>query len=751
MGTRVCSGLHLLAGAATMWSAAGLATAEPAALAQRWQSFVDHARFEAVTASYDVLGAFDQAQGSLAERCAAVAIELGNARRTHPFSPLLARMGERCAADEPSRERAAAESTTLRDFLLAESAGQTAHKPVLVMTEADALALVEQLGGEPLYGRYQVLLPAGRVQFVATWLDPVKQQERKLHFDILQLWHLLKTAPGEERYPAFEQGLTQRFLQESVAAGNGPAELAAITTALARRELAATEAAQRIEALALSGLNAAALELLPLCLTLADNGRCAANALDLVRPLAERGLGDAMLVMALAASRGVGGAGGARQAGHWMKLAGKRLGRVEADVAYAGLWLGVGDRATIDRDLARRIRGAARSGNIQAMLLLSDLLRHRRLAPLRGETPNAWLLRAAEQGSSAARRRLGVAALKRGDLAQGWELIEAAAADDDRAALSLLASALENGQVGLDADPARALRLFRRAAELGGTAAMRRLARAWQDSSLGLQANAGRSEAWYLSAVMLGDRIAASELAELYLVATPGFEGKPGEGYALLQELVADGVPGAQVRQATALLLGQGVVADVAQAMAMLRGMEAEGISAASFRLGQVLEFGQGGVSRDLAQARAHYKRAAAAGYLDAMDYYARALYAGRGGDRDRASAVKWWGRAARQGHTPSIANLAWTRCSSGDAGLRDPVAGARLVTDAMQRGRSANLTDTLAACLAAAGQYEQAAATQREALALAVAEPHLGPEVRKAFAVRLALYQRGEAWRDPD
>lgn len=744
------NGLRLLAGIAALGLSAGACAAAPS-LAQRWQSFIDHARFEDVTASYDVLASFDQAQGSLAERCAAVAIDLGDARRTHPFSPLLAHMAERCAADAPARELAAAESTALRDFLLAEDAGKSARKPVLVMTEADAMALVEQLGGEPLYGRYEVMRPAGSVQFVATWLDPAQEREHKLHFDILRLWHLLKTAPGEERYPAFEQGLTQRFLQESMAAGNTAAELAAITTALGRREIAPAEAAGRLEGLALSGQMAAALELLPLCLALDDDGRCAANALDLVRPLAERKFGDAMLVMALAAARGVEGAGGGRAAGRWLKRAGQRLGRIEADVAYAGLWLGVSDRGRIDRDLARRLRSAARGGSTQAMLLLSDLLRQKRLIPLRGESPRTWLQRAAQQGSPAARRRLGVAALKQGDIDTGWPLIQAAAADDDRAALSLLATALEQGRVGLEADPGHALGLFRRAAELGNTTAMRRLARAWREPSLGLERDTGRAEAWYLSAVMLGDRTAASELAEIYLTATPGFEGTPREGYALLEELVADGVAGARVRQATALLLGQGVAADAARAMALLRGMEAEGVSAAGFRLGQVLEFGQGGAMVDLKQARAHYRRAAKAGHLDAMDFYARALYAGRGGERDRAEAVTWWERAAAQRHAPSIANLAWTRCSSGDAGLRDPVAGTRLVTDALQRTRSANLTDTLAACLAAAGQYEQAAATQREALALAAADPQLGPEAREAFAMRLSLYQQRQAWRDPD
>ena len=107
--------------------------------------------------------------------------------------------------------------------------------------------------------------------------------------------------------------------------------------------------------------------------------------------------------------------------------------------------------------------------------------------------------------------------------------------------------------------------------------------------------------------------------------------------------------------------------------------------------------------------------------------------------------------KAAAKDHAPAVANLAWVRCSSSDPQVRDPVAGTRLVSSALERRRSANLNDTLAACLAASELYVQAVAVQRETLTLAASEANLDDAQRRAFAERLAQYQRGQPWREPD
>jgi TPR repeat protein len=310
-----------------------------------------------------------------------------------------------------------------------------------------------------------------------------------------------------------------------------------------------------------------------------------------------------------------------------------------------------------------------------------------------------------------------------------------------------MAIAYDSGKVGLAIDTARALSLYRQAAERGNAGAMRRLGRAYQRAELGLARDMPSAEAWFLSSAVFGNEKAAVELAELYLSGTEGVYGRPEDGYAVIERLAADGMEAARLRLAAALLLGQGVKANLDAAHKLLLTLEAEGVAAAAFRLAQAYEFGQGGTAIDLVQARAHYAKAAQANFPDGMDYYARALYAGRGGERDRGAAVQWWQRATDAGHRPSRNNLAWVRCSSNDPKVRDPVQGTRLVSAALEQGSSANLEDTLAACLAANGQFEQAIATVQRAIEQASGEADLDEAERAAFARRLALYQRGEAW----
>lgn len=726
------------------------AQASGPSLAERWQRFVDHSRFEVVTQAYDVLIGLEAHAPPGADACAERKEQLAAARSLHPFSPMLARLAVRCAPDEAARALRQTEADELRDFLLREDAGRDALHPVLVLTEADGLALIEQLGGRALYARYQVFAPNGGAQLVISWED-AQGRERRSHFDLVLLWHLLKSAPDVERYPLLIQGLTQRYLADSIRAGNSVAELAGLTLALARNELPLAEAITRIEALALAGEVAAAFELLPLCLQLDDGGECAAQALPLVRAHAGRDLSEGMLVMALAAVREVRGAGGRRAVRQWLHAAEQRIGARAATIGFAQLWdASVPVDAPVGRELRKRLRAAAQDGDSDAMLLLAQWLRSGRLTARHAESPQRWVQRAADLGAPAAQRRLGVQALRREQAGRGWKLLEAAASGGDRAAQSLLATALERGDVGLPADPARALLLFRSAAEQGNTTAMRRLARAWLGGELGLQARPERAEAWYLSAAMAGHEPAALELAEHYLKGTRGLDGRATDGYAMLQELAARGLDGARVRLATALLLGQGVRADPQAALAALQGLEAEGLAAAGFRLGQTYEFGQGGVAVDFSRALDHYRRAAELGHPDAMDYYARALYAGRGAQRDRPAALRWWQRGVERRHPASLANLAWVRCSSPDPQVRDPQAGTRLVSDELQRRRSANLSDTLAACLAAAGRFDEAVAIQLHTLELASAESS-GGEVPAAYAERLAGYQRGEAWRERD
>lgn len=727
-------------------------SAEPApeALTSAWSDFVRSADFDAVSASYASLAKFSGPEGPEIGQCREHLPGLEQARTLNPFSPALQSMLEVCVqrlGDFARLQTERSRGQRLREFLLADGAGSSSLHPIQVPAEADAAVFIEALGGEPLYARYLVGSSSGSLPFVAVYFDPQRGRERQLVFDFLRLWQRLQNHDAADQYPAMLGGLVERYLDEASAAGNVTAELAKVSADLGAHRLTAPAAVRRLEELALAGSAAAAIELLPLCLTLGEAAGCAQDALDLVRPHAERGLGEAMLVMALAADEGVAGAGGRRQTRAWLQRATLRVGEVEAWTAFAQLAINLRADGKLHAEPAAALRRAAREGHAPAQWMLAQLLRERRMVALRGERAERWIERAADAGLASAQAQLAMTALRRGDSAAAQPLLQQAAAGNNPGALGLLALSRDFGSEGSREDHEQALRLYRAAASFGNAGAMRRLGQAYAHAQLGLPIDMARAEAWYLSASMFGNRKAAAQLADVYLQGAAGVIGKPADGYAVIQRLAAEGLTSARLRMAKALLLGQGVAADPAAALQLLTEMAAAGIAAADFRLGQIYEFEQGEVPRDLVRARAHYLAAANAGHLAAIDHYARALYAGRGGPRDRAAAVEWWDKAVRKGHTPSIANLAWARCSSPAPEVRDPLSGTRLVSTALQRQPSANLSDTLAVCLAASGMYREAVDTQKHTLQMATLESGTDAAQTQAFRERLMAFERGEAW----
>lgn len=736
-------------GCATAASAQTVATDQD--LSQVWTRFVSHTRLDAVMASYSILNlmAPDSATPAL---CVEHGKALIRARAINPFSPALQLLAQRCAeqgGDEVVLQAEQQRSRQLLQFLLADGHGTSANQPLLVGSEADAALLIQLMGSKLLYGRYVVGSPGGSLPFIAVYFDPVTQRERPLTVDFMRMWQRLQSRDANELYPAMLRGLIERYLEDAVQAANPRAELAQLTLALGRAEISAAAAAVQIERLALEGDAAATFELLPLCLILDDGGVCAGNAVDLLRPYAERGFAEAMVVMAVAIEHRVAGAGKARQLQVWLDQAGARMGVAEALTAYAQLSISIEPGHRISTDAARALRKAARAGHAPATMLLVQMLNANRLRRQRGDDADRWLRRAADTGSAPAMSQLGLNYLRQDRFRDGWPLLEQAAAQFEPTALGLLAIGHDAGQMGLAVDAERALALYRSAAQLGNAGSMRRLGRAYVRGELNVQPNMARAEAWYLSASLAGNQKAATDLADLYLDGTEGMVGQASDGYKVIEKLAADGLVAARLRMAVAVLLGQGVRANVDLALQMLRQLSADGVLAADFRLGQIYEFAQGGVESNMADARDHYRRAADGGYLDAIDFYARALFAGRGGKRDRSAALRWWQQAAAKGHANSIANLSWVRCSSRDPAVRDPLSGTRLVSEALQRKVSANLNDTLAACLAASGLFDQAIATQQQALMLADKDRALDAQQKQAFAERLALYRRRQAWTE--
>jgi hypothetical protein len=139
-------------------------------------------------------------------------------------------------------------------------------------------------------------------------------------------------------------------------------------------------------------------------------------------------------------------------------------------------------------------RRAAEQGYAPAQVRLGDILDYSEL----NEEAVAWYRKAAEQGSPAGAYGLAHMyaigeGVKRDDAAaRKW--FEQAAAAGHQGALQALASAYEQGGLGVEPDPARALGLVRSAVELpGGGWAAERLAGAYARGELGLTADPARA------------------------------------------------------------------------------------------------------------------------------------------------------------------------------------------------------------------------------------------------------------------
>ena len=105
---------------------------------------------------------------------------------------------------------------------------------------------------------------------------------------------------------------------------------------------------------------------------------------------------------------------------------------------------------------------------------------------------------------------------------------------------------------------------------------------------------------------------------------------------------------------------------------------------------------------------------------------------------------------AVRADHPQALAGLAWVRATAGDDRLRNPAEAVQLAERAAAVGGRRDLTvlDALAAAYAAAGRYDEAVATVRSGIDLAVATGR--PAVVVQLRQRLELYQRGQPYRVP-
>ena len=226
-----------------------------------------------------------------------------------------------------------------------------------------------------------------------------------------------------------------------------------------------------------------------------------------------------------------------------------------------------------------------------------------------------------------------------------YELAAAAGVAEAQLALGTL---LTDGAPGLEPEPGRGARWFRKAAEQGVTEAAFELGWAFENG-LGVPRDPITAARWYSRAIDEGSVNAINNLGYLYANGT-------------------------------------GVPRDEERAVELYRQAASLGVSAAMANLGWMLENGIG-TPQDVYEAVRWYDQAAQAGEPQAMLNLGWLYLAGFDIPRDAGVALDWFKRAHAAGRTEALSYIG--EVYETDSTLRDPVQAARYYVQALQAGDS--------------------------------------------------------------
>jgi TPR repeat protein len=317
--------------------------------------------------------------------------------------------------------------------------------------------------------------------------------------------------------------------------------------------------------------------------------------------------------------------------------------------------------------------------------------------------------------------------------------------------------------IGVKADPAAAREWFEDAAAAGSARAMLELAntyrRPWTDPPDGIQAlhwleraaAAGLPRAWTIAGYMAERGELASPPGEQQDADATDASGTPDarRARAFFEQAAAAGDALAQAKLAHMLLDGVGGARATGRAFDLFTAAAGQGLTAGFSGLAYLYEAGIG-TRQNLELARHWRERAAEAGDLDAQRHLAIDARA----RKDSAGLARWLSKAAAQKDLWALNAYAWMLSTAREPSSRDGTRALLYAQRAVALRRSASHLDTLAAASAETGQFTAAVELQREALRLVPAETE-SAEARAALRAeleeRLATYQQGRPWREPD
>jgi TPR repeat protein len=320
---------------------------------------------------------------------------------------------------------------------------------------------------------------------------------------------------------------------------------------------------------------------------------------------------------------------------------------------------------------------------------------------------------------------------------------------------------------GVAKDPARAVALFRQSAEQGWMWGEHNLATCYAQG-IGVTPDVQEAIRWFqkagargnsdslhdLAAVLVNGSGATQDLPAAYLwlrlaravgnadpvfwkIAVQLTEAQRAEANRRAAEWLKAhlDVPGFRTELAYMYWRGENVPKDSKMAVGLALSAAQAGDARAQTLMGILYDSGNG-VPKDRIQAAKWYQIAAESGDMQGQTLLGMSYENGSGVPRSEADAIKWYQKAVDHPEPDSAAlnNLAMMYATATDARLRNPTKAldyARLAVQ-LTHESDAGVLDTFAEAYYANGDYENAIATEKKALALNPRDADLERNLKK-------------------
>ncbi|PNS07369.1 tetratricopeptide repeat protein [Solilutibacter silvestris] len=736
-----------------------LVTAAPVALAQvagkapeqAWSWFLSNASSEDVSDLYSALGDSGYVRSRVTtETCAKGEAGLKRAAVKVPVSLALHRALQLCA--EARGDKVAADAEVAAFAALWKYAGQQAgsgawRRPLRIVVLNDAYAALDAMGLEFNHEFYEGVRAHGDFPIQIVARDPERKVERHFSFDYVVAQAVIDRKNPNAGTAAHLNGTASEFVDAYNKAGELSArDVKAVNVALEKEALAERVAALRPLASEGGLLSLGTWEIV--C-GLKPYAGCADGLIDALLSLAEKKQGFAMVMLATAYRNGIGIARDEKAANllldaaddqWWQRGASVEAARFEATLHPDGGTNGFDER------LARAaMAGNPEAGPLRIALSFEGTHGHKidaaGIAELSKPENNA-------KGNGDRLIAMNLRTHRDNADAMAWEDKAAAAGDGESS--RRVAERWLDAHPGQQADAAT-LDLLKRGAYAGDHVAMQLLAiqallgKRWRDAELQL-----------LPAMAEGDVASTYMLLNLWQQGYKGLYGTP-ELARQVYDALAVAPEGARARRELAMMTVDGragIAKDGAKARAMIDRDVRAGDAESQTMYATWLLYGIGG-AKDVAEGRRWMEKAVATKSRIALIQYGSWLVQQSDARADHVHGIQLLQEADAGGSALARNNLAWAHCTSRFADLRDAGKGLQ-VSKRMQeidKPLEPGTLDTVAACYAAAGQFDEATrlqelvVSQTQAL---LARGATNSETINRMTERLTLFRKHQAYIEP-